>query len=340
MKALLTPIVVAELGQVILRPGRDLMPIFCGRVVVMPESVHQRKLPSGIIVEGSQPIIDDPEWAGFFTHERVIKAAGGSKGVIRYVRASSGCQWHGDYHHHETTIMRYGHSAIKLCWHHDNELRQLTTPELKKVADRNAAESVAGAVARRLKLPSWHQITVHEVCWWSVLVNVSDLLPESIMREILLLRPEEPIRGVKKDSEPLSAIPPEKVLEAYIEQVSAVMALSVNNDPPSAYMKRPKLQRWESEKYTGWVKTQECSGCRRPADDPHHIINQGLGGTGTKPHDLFVIPLCRRCHDELHRDVAGWERKHGSQVELLVRFLNRALGIGAITKSKRGVESA
>ncbi|MFP1742495.1 DUF968 domain-containing protein [Lonsdalea quercina] len=340
MKALLTPIVVAELGQVILRPGRDLMPIFCGRVVVTPESVHQRKLPSGIIAEGGQPVINAPEWAWFLAHERVIKAAGGSGEVIRHAWDHAGCQWHGDYHHHETTIMRYGHSAIKLCWHHDNELRQLTTPELKKIADRNAAESIVGAIARRLKLPSWHQITVHEVCWWSVLVNVSDLLPESVMRQALRLPPKEPLGGVKRECDIRWEAPTQEILEPYIERVKSVMALLVDGDPPAGYMKRPKLQRWESEKYTGWVKTQECSGCRRPADDPHHIINQGLSGTGTKPHDLFVIPLCRRCHDELHRDVAGWERKHGSQVELLVRFLNRALGIGAITKSKRGVESA
>ncbi|OSN08372.1 hypothetical protein AU510_04395 [Lonsdalea britannica] len=340
MKALLTPIVVTELGQVILRPGRDLMPIFRGRVVVTPESVYQRKLPAGIITEEAQPILDDPEWAWFLTHERVIKAAGGRGEVIRHVRAHSGCQWHGDYHHPENTIMKYGHSAIKLCWHHDNELRQLTTPELQKIADSNAAKSVARAVVRRLKLRSCHQITVHEVCWWSVLVNVSDLLPDSVMREALRLPPAEPVGRGKRECDIRWEVLPEKELEPYIERVKSVMALFVDGDPPAGYMKRPKLQRWESEQYTRWVKTQECSGCRRPADDPHHIINQGLSGTGTKPHDLFVIPLCRRCHDELHRDVEGWEREHGSQVELLVRFLNRALGIGAITKSKRGVEDA
>ena len=40
--------------------------------------------------------------------------------------------------------------------------------------------------------------------------------------------------------------------------------------------------------------------CGNQADDPHHIIGHGLGGMGTKADDLFVIPLCRKCHNELH----------------------------------------
>ncbi|WP_350355588.1 hypothetical protein [Serratia symbiotica] len=37
-----------------------------------------------------------------------------------------------------------------------------------------------------------------------------------------------------------------------------------------------------------------------PADDPHHIIDHGLGGTGTRPHDIFTLPLTRACHTRLH----------------------------------------
>ena len=55
-----------------------------------------------------------------------------------------------------------------------------------------------------------------------------------------------------------------------------------------------------------------------------------MGGTATKAHDLFVFPLCRECHDELHADVAAFERKHGTQLELLFRFLDWALAIGVI----------
>lgn len=105
-------------------------------------------------------------------------------------------------------------------------------------------------------------------------------------------------------------------------------------------MLMPKLTRWECEKYTQWVKSQPCCcGCGLPADDPHHIIDHGLGGTGTKPHDIFTIPLTRKCHNELHDDVAAWEAKHGSQLFHLVRTLNKAFGIGTITTAnKRGAK--
>ncbi|MDI7637113.1 DUF968 domain-containing protein, partial [Cronobacter sakazakii] len=62
----------------------------------------------------------------------------------------------------------------------------------------------------------------------------------------------------------------------------------------------------------------------------HHLIGHGQGGMGTKAHDLFVLPLCRRHHDELHRDTVAFEEKYGSQLELIFRFLDRALAIGVL----------
>lgn len=55
------------------------------------------------------------------------------------------------------------------------------------------------------------------------------------------------------------------------------------------------------------VKTQPCCVCGQQADDPHHIIGHGMGGMGTKAHDLFTIPLCRQHHDELHHDPKLWK---------------------------------
>ncbi len=51
---------------------------------------------------------------------------------------------------------------------------------------------------------------------------------------------------------------------------------------------------------------------------------------GTKAHDLFVIPLCRAHHDELHRDPKLFESNYGSQIELLFRFLDHAIAVGVI----------
>ena len=73
---------------------------------------------------------------------------------------------------------------------------------------------------------------------------------------------------------------------------------------------------------------------RQPADDPHHIIGHGMGGTATKAHDLFVIPLCRAHHDELHADLIAFEEKYGSQLELLIRFLDVRLALASFLKNK------
>ncbi|HAF8818528.1 TPA: DUF968 domain-containing protein [Salmonella enterica] len=118
------------------------------------------------------------------------------------------------------------------------------------------------------------------------------------------------------------------------ERVKPVLTLSIDSDPAAGYMRKPKMIRLELPGYTQWVKRQPCCGCGRQADDPHHIIGNGFGGTGTKACDLLVIPLCRICHDALHADIRAWEEQNGSQLLWLARTLARATGIGAITAAR------
>ncbi|EIZ6339295.1 TPA: DUF968 domain-containing protein [Salmonella enterica] len=113
-----------------------------------------------------------------------------------------------------------------------------------------------------------------------------------------------------------------------------VLTLGIDSDPAAGYMRSPKMLRLELPAYTRWVKRQPCCGCGRQADDPHHIIGNGFGGTGTKACDLLVIPLCRTCHDALHADIRAWEEQNGSQLLWLARTLARATGIGAITAAR------
>lgn len=112
-----------------------------------------------------------------------------------------------------------------------------------------------------------------------------------------------------------------------------MLALAADPESPESFMLKPKRRRWVNQTYTDWVKRQPCECCRRPGDDPHHVNGHGMGGTATKAHDLFVFPLCRECHDELHADVNAFEEKNGSQLQLLFRFLDRAIAIGVIVKA-------
>lgn len=130
-----------------------------------------------------------------------------------------------------------------------------------------------------------------------------------------------------RESDIVPSLPATEILQ---EKVKKVVSLKIDPESPESFMLRPKRRRWENEKYTRWVKSQHCSCCNNPADDPHHLIGHGQGGMGTKAHDLFVIPLCRAHHNELHADPVAFEAKHGDQLTLLFRFLDRALEIGVL----------
>jgi hypothetical protein len=353
MRALLTPEIAPRLGVVLFRPGSDVMALFKqGRVLIESEPEHLKTMAAGIVPAALQPLADDEALLPFLTNDRVIQAAGGLPSLDARLRRQSGCQWpHGDYHHLETVIMRYPPGAIRLCWHCDNSLREQTTKQLAALARRNVVDFMIEAVLRSLGFDDTHQLTLPEICWWAIRYDLADCLPEGMARKALRL-PDEPIRSVYRESDiqpsvPAAAIVQEKAKAAGAvinsrssekpqvvqEEVKPVLKLAADPESPESFMLRPKRRRWENETYTRWVKIQPCECCRRPADDPHHIIGHGMGGTATKAHDLFVIPLCRECHDELHRDVAEFERKNGTQLELAFRFLDRALAIGVIVKA-------
>ena len=81
-----------------------------------------------------------------------------------------------------------------------------------------------------------------------------------------------------------------------------------------------KQKPWRNKKYIAWVKTHPCIVTRLPADDPHHIIGHGFSAMGSRAPDWAVIPLTRKEHNDLHRDLDWWETLYGSQVQILMRF--------------------
>ncbi|EAS2904224.1 DUF968 domain-containing protein, partial [Salmonella enterica] len=229
-----------------------------------------------------------------------------------------------------------------------------------------------------LRLEREHQVTLPELFCWAVLRGVTDAIPTNVIRRFASLPEDEVLTGTikeadinpwqlsarqtvqiveKKAVEGIVAIPPDiytvpnaKKLNKLIKdsglnetatgRAKPVLVLAANDDPPTGYMRKPKMQRLELPEYTRWVKRQPCCGCGNASDDPHHIIGHGFGGTGTKACDLLVIPLCRVCHDALHADTRAWEEQNGSQLLWLARTLARATGIGAITvQPQRGRNS-
>nr|WP_250158034.1 DUF968 domain-containing protein [Escherichia coli] len=334
------------MGIVLFRPGPDAMPLFMqGRVLVEPEPKSMRGLPSGVVPAVRQPLAEDKSLLPFFSNERVIRAAGGagalSDWLLRHVKS---CQWpHGDYHHSETVIHRYGTGAMVLCWHCDNQLRDQTSESLEQLAQQNQAEWMIDVIRHAMNGTQERELSLAELCWWAVCNQVTDALPETVLSRSMGL-PAEKIRSVYRESD---IIPGEKTATSILKQrtknlvlpthqqqnrpqENKVVTLTVDPDSPAQYLRRQKPQREEMPVYTRWVKTQKCMTCGNQADDPHHIIGHGLGGMGTKADDLFVIPLCRKCHNELHAGVKEFEEKHGSQLLLLICFLMHAKNSGVL----------
>ncbi|WP_241616826.1 DUF968 domain-containing protein [Rosenbergiella epipactidis] len=334
MRAILTPDVAPLTGTVIFKPGNELLSLFrSGKVLVSNVPENLRDTPSGRLSDSVQPLIDNPSIIDFMCQDEVIAAAGGSEVLRDHVRRFHCCQFESEeYHHKHYTTLKSGTGYVSLCYTHDNNFHDVHIPQpLQDVAKLNTANWVIGRVIYKLSLPEGHQLTLPELCCWAFVKGLVHLLPEGAVRAILKRPPAEVLSGPQKES---TILPFDNsgrhIIEEGAEAVKKVLALSVDPESPESFMRRPKRKRWVNEKYTRWVKSQSCACCGQPADDPHHIIGYGQGGMGTKAHDLFVIPLCRKHHDELHADQSKFENKYGTQLELFFRFFDHAIAVGVI----------
>ena len=345
MRALLKPVIARELGVVLLKPGRELMPIFIsGRVLVESQTASMSSFETGRVPDLRQTLAANPALRPFFLHEKVITAAGGLAGLEYWLLRHGGgtCQYqHSDYHYHELTTMRHEPGAILLCGHCDNRLREQYTERLAELARQNVIDWVLDIARVALALDKTRELSLAELCWWAVRAGVTDALPESVAREALRLPAE---KQTYRESEIVPSVPATSIISDKARALPAapatpagappaikpIVGVVVDPESPQTLMKRPKRTRWDKPKYLAWVKTQPCECCGRPSDDPHHLIGWGQGGMATKAHDSLVIPLCRQHHTELHNDPVKFERKHGTQPEMIIRVLDRAFALGVL----------
>lgn len=349
MRALLNVDIARHLGIVLLKPGSELMRLFGkGRVLVEMPPADLDSMPSGRLPDARQPLRDDTGIMPFFINERVIKAAGGINAMERWLeREVHYCQWpHSNYHHQELVNFRHEPGAIQACWHCDNELRNQAVHSLDKLVITNVTDWIIDTALIHLGYNHERMLSLAELCWWAVSVGVGGEITEEMARRSLKLK-DEGFKSVYRESDIVPSVLATSILQERLPTAGSaqqcrpqelpeqpkVLALTADPESPESFMLRPKRRRWVSKAYTDWIKHQPCECCRRPADDPHHVIGHGMGGTATKAHDLFVIPLCRECHDELHADVNAFEEKNGTQLQLLFRFLDRAIAIGVIVKA-------
>ncbi|EOV3685454.1 hypothetical protein ACOQH4_004651, partial [Yersinia enterocolitica] len=196
-------------------PGADLLPYMSGRLLVATEPDEFKLLPAGALPVANQQLANDPRLLPFFEHERVINAAGGPRVLEAWVKQLKECQWHDpdDSHVQNLTTLRYGQRSIRLCWHHDNKLREHTLPRLDQLATSNLITWIISTVCSHFRLPEGHQLTMPELCWWAVVNEVSDLLPDSIARASLRMLPAVMKSGPTRESDITWTPNPTQIIE-------------------------------------------------------------------------------------------------------------------------------
>lgn len=328
MRALLTPEIAPRMGVVLFRPGAELMHLFMrGRVLLEPEPEEMASFSTGAVPAVIQPLADDPVMRQVFGNERVIQRAGGLPSLEQWLSSRFECQWpHSSWHDKNFTTMRHEPGSIRLCWHCDHILSGQHTDQLADIAAGNLVSWILEVIRRDSGFPESHILTLPELCWWMVRNDLADEIPEAVAHKALRLN-EDTHQSVTRESDIVPTLPAQQLVQ---EKAKKIVAMKVDPETPESFMLKPKRRRWVNEKYTRWVKAQPCVCCNKQADDPHHLIGHGQGGMGTKAHDLFVIPLCREHHDELHADPVAFEAKYGDQLVLVFRVIDRALAIGVL----------
>ncbi|EAV6214441.1 DUF968 domain-containing protein [Salmonella enterica] len=355
MRAILTAFPQNGVGVTLLKSGNLTRRLRDGQRIMICDVPRQlEKMPTGEIPDAGQWLARDEALRPFFSDIRVINAAGGSEGLTAWVSGMAGCQCAGgDHVVNLTTAQTPDGGAVRLCHACDNVHYMKGYRELMEVITSNRAEWIVDYARMSLKLGCGHQMTLPELFCWAVFRGVADVMPTAVIRRFAALPEDEPFTGVikeadinpwqpsvrelliKKVGEGMAvASSPERPDKYTPDAVRPVLTLAVDSDPAAGYMRKPRMIRLELPEYTQWVKRQPCCGCGNVSDDPHHIIDHGFSGTGTKSCDLLVIPLCRSCHVVLHRDTKAWEEQNGSQLLWLARTLARATGIGAITAAR------
>ncbi len=330
MQAVLaTAVPVNELGLLVLKLGQQLQLVGKGRVVVAPAPATLDAHQPGLVelsAFAESPLQEDLRLDAIW--QALTKGSDWNmNGLRNFVTHGCGCQIGGDHCHKEITTRQVGSSWVRLCWIHDQDIGN--GEELAALVRRNQAAYWLSRVNAELGHPAAHALTMPELCWWLTMSGCINLLPDTVAREVL----GRPASGLVRkpmgfsDTDDRYLPHPGDQLQ---RMAKPVRELEVDAEPPARLMLRPKPMVWTCANYTRYVKALPCVVCGAQADDPHHLIGHGQGKMGGKAHDLFVIPMCRQHHDELHRNVGSWELKHGSQFKYLVATLDRALKEGAL----------
>ncbi|WGE69880.1 DUF968 domain-containing protein [Actinobacillus equuli subsp. haemolyticus] len=330
---LLTPYFQKEVGLVFYRiPPNVSSSLFGERTILMPAPERYQTAPSGkiAVAKNLQNSTACAELVAFAKSPITRKVLGGEKAIYKYVSSIKTCQCRdGEGCHREMTITQVDNGFVRTCWIHDHQAIEgnIEKDALNRLADNNWQYFVEQHIKKHLGIVAENPVNFGDLVAFAIVYKCTEALPYDALCRLLRIKNET--QNEKESSTiPFEQANPRTELK---KLVAPVLKLKADPEPPASFMAKPKEKRFESSKWLQFVKKQPCICCGQQADDPHHIIGQGRGRMGSKEHDLFVIPLCRIHHNELHRNPQLFERNYGNQTELLYRFLGRALSIEALS---------
>ncbi|WGE81815.1 DUF968 domain-containing protein [Actinobacillus equuli subsp. haemolyticus] len=335
---LLKPYFQTEAGIVFYRIPPTVNKLAFGeRTILMPATDSLKTQPSGKIgiAKNLQNSTACPQLADFTKSELVRKAAGGEAELSKWVRKIAICQCRdGAYCHKEMTVTRTATGFIRTCWHHDGIAHrgEASEEELNALAEANWVQFIGYKIRQDLQMQADESLNLGCLLAWAIAKNCVSAIDESDLRRLLNLPQKEVPDHRESTTYAAEQADPHKIFKTLAQPI---LKLKADPEPPASFMAKPKEKRFESSKWLQFVKSQPCVCCGKRADDPHHIIGQGRGKMGSKEHDLFVIPLCRVHHNELHCNAQLFEQNYGKQTDLLFRFLDRALSLEALSVNDR-----
>lgn len=307
MSAIITPFVQKETGIAVFSIDAATSNLIrsARRFMLSPLPHDQAVNTADGIVDLNYSLVANESLKPFFASERVSKTLGGEPSVRRWVELN--------IHHcqapdnsmcsSQLATQTFEGSAVRLCWHHDNEFMMYGYGRLTDELERNRANWIMTWACSEMRLPQDRDLSLIELTFWALRRGLKDELPEEAGR-IALCKPEEPIStGPTKECDITWGYSVTELLDQIEGQV---VTIKVDDKSGLLYMARPKIVLGKSPTYLRFIVSLPCVGCQGHVNQPFLYRARGLN-----EHDRWCVPLCDKCAHEATQDVRAWESAHG-----------------------------
>jgi hypothetical protein len=306
MSAIITPFVQEDTGIAIFSADPETRRLIrtAKRFLLSPLPREQAEGTSDGVIDLNYSLVANESLKPFFSSEKVLSVLGGSSSVFSWVKSNIHRCQAPDSSWCDNNLTTVGHngSAVRLCWHHDNEYMMKGLSRLSEVFDRNRANWVLDWACTEMRLPRDRDLSMIELTFWAIRRGLKDVLPEEAGRIALCREKEEVLTGTLKESDITFEYGTNELLDLVAEQI---VSIAVDDESGLLYMARPKILLGKSPAYLRFIISRPCIACSSKVNTPFLYRARGLN-----EHDRWCVPLCDTCARDAAQDVRAWEKKH------------------------------